>query len=78
MRHNCFIIKSQIYISSTVDKLTKKIRILANEVRNAQRNVSSLQVDNEVSMKRCKEAEIESSMKITEEEVEQRIEKIRR
>ena len=62
----------------TVDKLTKKIRLLANETRNARRDVSSLQIDNEMLRKRCKEAENESAKKITEEEVERRIEKIRR
>ena len=41
-------------------------------------NVSSLQIDHEVLKKRCKEVEIESSMKIKEEDVRRRIEEIRR
>ena len=62
----------------TVDKLAKKIRLLANETRNSQRDVSNLQIDNEMLRKRCKEAENECTKKITEEEAERRVEKARR
>jgi len=61
-----------------VDKLTKKIMLLTNEKRKAERNISSLQVDSEILKKRCKEAELESSTKISKEEMAKQIEYIKR
>ena len=65
-------------IMLTVDKLTKKIMLLTNEKRKAERNISSLQVDSEILKKRCKEAELESSTKISKEEMAKQIEYVKR
>ena len=52
--------------------------LLTNEKRKAERNISSLQVDNEMLKKRCKEAELESSTKVSKEEVARQIEEVKR